>query len=807
LEQHENYPMHLYLIKSALQILRSSLRYTLLNLVSLALGLSITILMVMLIRYEWSFDKFHPKRDSIVQVIEHDLKSGDYSASCPLPLPSVILDEFPEVKHATGVERMIYPNSAVTWKDREYSGFTGASVDTGFFRIFGYRLLSGNSDRVLEAPGQVMVSERFAQKVFGDDVPLGQVISIRDHPLIVSGVYRDLPDNSSVRFDMLLSEKARALIRLDYKEAWWNGGMKVYVILQPGSSPEAFEKHLQEIPDAHYPDFLKGRSTFTTRPFKGSHFDTDVRDFDPPPVPRSYLFILASITLVTLLIACINYINLSTAQAARRNIDSGIRRILGARTGHILFLHLWIAFLSVAAGLAVALVVCMLAMPFFETLTQKPVGEQFSEPLVWIMIAGVVLMTGLVTGLVPGRAFVRGEPVQIIRARGLSGIRSRTTREGLVVFQFALTIAFIIVQLFIFRQISYMKNADLGFDNKNLLAIDVGMIDDSHGEAYDRVKSYREEAEQQMAGYGFGRGSITENIPGYYYQNSFILVPTDAVVDEFVVTSTAVDEYFTRVYGIKMVEGRFFSPEYRTDEDAFIINETAKKKLGWGSIDGKFVKWHHEGQPFPVIGVMADIHTSSLREPIRPMVYRFGDQNNFPGFITFRVSPLKRKETVEYLGSVWQKMFPDLPFVHFYVKEKYFENYTEEKRLSRIIGSLTLIAICLSILGLVGLVSFMAGQRQKEIGIRKVTGAGSGVIWFMMNRVFMKWLLLAFFFASPVAWYIVRRWLREFAYHVGISPLIFLLAGFMALLIVLITVSWQSWKAAGRNPVESLRYE
>ena len=799
--------MNLYLIKSALQILRSSLRYTLLNLVSLALGLSMTILMVMLIRYEWSFDGFHQKRDSILQVIQHDLKSGDYSASCPLPLPSTILDEFPEVQHATGIEKMIYSNATITWKDREYSGFTGASVDTGFFRIFGYRLLAGDPDRVLEAPDQIMVSERFARRVFGDEVPLGQVVSIRDHPLIVSGIYRDLPDNSSVKYDALLSEKARAMIRPDYKEAWWNGGMKVYVILQPGSSLEAFEKHLQEIPETHYPDFLKGRSTFTTRPFRGSHFDTDVRDFDTPPVPRSYLFILASITLVTLLIACINYINLSTAQSARRNIDSGIRRIMGARTGHILSLHLWIAFLCVAAGLAVALVVSQVAMPFFEHLTQRPVGDQFSEPVIWMLIAAIALLAGLITGLVPGRAFVRGEPVQIIRAKGLSGIRSRTTREGLVVFQLALTIAFIIVQLFILRQISYMKNADLGFNNENLLAIDVGIIDDSHGEAYARVKTYREEAEQQRTKYGFGRGSITENIPGYYYQNSFVLVPTDAVVDEFVVTSTAVDEYFTRVYGIKMVEGRFFSPEYRTDENAFIINEAAKQKLGWENIDGKFVKWHHEGQPFPVIGVMADIHTGSLREPIKPMVYRFGDQNNFPGFITFRVTPGKRKETVEYLGSVWQKMFPALPFVHFDVKEKYFENYTEEKRLSRIIGSLTLIAICLSMLGLFGLVSFMAGQRQKEIGIRKVNGAGSGVIWVLMNRVFLKWLLLAFLLASPVAWYAVRRWLREFAYHVGISPLIFLLAGLMALLIVLLAVSWQSLKAAGRNPVESLRYE
>ncbi len=799
--------MIIYYCKSAFHALRGSMRFTILNMLSLSLGLSLVVMMVMLINYELSYDSFHPNRDEILQVIQHDLKSDELSTSCPLPLPSVLLEEFPEVEHATGISKMISPNAAISWNDREYSGFTGASVDKDFLTIFGYELLAVNRDDILEAPDQILVSERFARTVFGDEEPLGQVVSLRDHPLTVSGIFMDVHDNSSVKFDLLLSEKARAFIRSDYKTAWWNGGMQTYVILQSTSMTDAFETHLQEIPARHYPDFLKGRSTFMTRPFKGSHFDTSVLDYDSPPIPRSYLFILASITFITLLIACINYINLSTAQSVRRNIDSGIRQIMGARSGQIIRLHVWIAFLVVIGGLAIALTICILAMPLIESLTQRPVGGQFSDPVVWIILAATVLVTGLITGYLPGRSFVRVEPVQLVRTKGSTGTRTRSYRDGMIIFQFTLTITLIIVQLFIFKQVSYMKNADLGFDNENLLAIHVNGIDDSDGKAYSQVGLFKEEVEQYMAQYGFSRGTVTENIPGYYYQNSFVLVPTDAVIDECLVVSTAVDEYFHEVYGMEMVEGRYFSPEYSTDQTAFIINETAFEMLGWESIDGKFMKYHHEGQAFPVVGVMKDIHTTTLREPMKPMVYRFGDHNNFPGFLTFRISPEQGKETIAFFEAHWQEMFEELPFNHFNVRERYYENYEEEKRFSRIIGSFTMIAILLSMLGLFGLVSFLAEQRHKEIGIRKVNGAGSGEILLMMNRIFLKWVGIAFLLSCPIAWYAVRAWLQEFAYRTSINPVVFLVAGLLAMIITLITVSWQSWRAAARNPVDSLRYE
>jgi putative ABC transport system permease protein len=796
-----------YYLKSAIQSLRGTLRFTVLNMISLSLGLSLVVMMVILITYEVSFDSCHPNRDEILQVLEHDLKADRFTTSCPLPLPSVILSEFPEVMHATGISSMITPGAGFVWKDRTYSGFKGASVDSGFMEIFGYELLTGDPEELAAAPDRIAISESFARTVFGETDPMGQSVSVWNYPLTVSGIFRDIPKNSSVQFDVLLPEKARTFIRPDYKEAWWNGGMQVYVMLHPGSNITAFEAHLKEVPELHYPDFLIGRHTFTTRPFRGSHFDTATLNYASPPVPRTYLLILASITLVTLVVACINYINLSTAQSTKKNVDNGICQIFGARSGQIIRKNVWEAFLLILASLAVSIMICLLAMPFIELLTQRPVGQQFSDPTVWLTLFGTVVLTGAITGLLPGRSFQRTEPIQLVQAKGIIRRGSGSTRNALIVFQFTLALTLIIVQLFIFRQISYMKNADLGFDNDNLLAIEVDAVQGDGGQDYSRIKLFKEQLEMHRSQYNFSQGSVTENIPGYYYQNSFTLVPTDAAIDECLVISTAVDENFLEVFGMQMAEGRFFSPEFQTDRDAFIINESALKTIGWESIDGKFMKFHHEGLPVPVVGVLKDIHTTTLREPIRPMVYRFGDHNNFPGFLTFRVSPENRRETIAFMESQWQQMFPDLPFRYFYVKEKYFENYAEEKRFSRIIGSFTIFAILLSLLGLFGLVSFISEQRQKEIGIRKVNGARSGEILVMMNRSFLKWIGIAFLASVPIAWYAAKAWLQEFAFRTDLSPLVFIAAGFLTLLIAIGTVTFQSWRAASCNPSKSLRYE
>jgi putative ABC transport system permease protein len=352
-----------------------------------------------------------------------------------------------------------------------------------------------------------------------------------------------------------------------------------------------------------------------------------------------------------------------------------------------------------------------------------------------------------------------------------------------------------------------MKSANLGFNNDNLVAIDLRNSQMNHGEKFNKAKIFNSELVKQGAGFGLSTGSITEDIPGYYFENSFTVNPIDAPINECLVVSTAVDENFTKVFGINVVSGRFFSDQYSTDKESFIINETAMKHIGWKNIDGKFLKLSFEDSKYPVIGVMKDIHPTTLKEPIPPMIYRFGAQNNFPAFVTFRILPQYKNQTIALMKKTWDAIFPETPFSYLDVRETYYKNYAEEQRLSKIIGIFALLAVSLSLLGLFGLITFYSERRNKEIGIRKINGARISEILLMLNKDFIKWIAIAYLIACPFAWYAVYKWLESFSYKTNINWVVFVLAGALVAGIAMVTVSWQSWRAATRNPVEALRYE
>ncbi|MCX6255253.1 MAG: hypothetical protein NTV31_12345 [Bacteroidia bacterium] len=446
-------------------------------------------------------------------------------------------------------------------------------------------------------------------------------------------------------------------------------------------------------------------------------------------------------------------------------------------------------------------------LPLFQRLAERPLAGQENNIYVWIFTIGISLIVAIISGFIPGYTFSKVIPVKIIKSKNSFVRIHKGIHNGLLVSQFSLTIALIIVQFFIVRQISFMKNGDLGFNNDNLLAVDLRNSRMNDVDKFNKAKIYNSELEKQGASFGLLTGSITEDIPGYYFENSFTVNPIDSPVDECLIISTAVDENFTKVFGINIVEGRFFSDKYSTDNEAFIINETAMKQIGWKNIDGKFLKLKHEDSKCPVVGVMKDIHPTTLKEPIPPMLYRFGLQNNFPAFLTFRILPQYKNQIIALMKKNWETMFPETPFSYLNVRETYYKNYAEEQRLSKIIGIFALLAISLSLLGLFGLITFYSERRIKEIGIRKINGAKVTEILAMLNKDFFKWIVIAFFIACPFAWYAISKWLESFAYKTNLSWWIFALAGLMVSGIAMLTISWQSWRAATRNPVEALRYE
>jgi ABC-type antimicrobial peptide transport system permease subunit len=792
-------------LKIALRYFRAADRYSLLNIFGLTIGISLFVLMVMLLHYELSYDAFHTNKKKILQVCEHDLKSGEYMAYSAMPLPLTLKNDFPEVKYVTGIWGALRENAKLKYQDTEYTGFTGASAEPDIFNIFNYRLILGDIHTVLNDPDKIAVSKSLAAKIFGNENPIGKVISFYNFTFTISHVFSDLPQNSSVHFDVLFSDKIREKIDPDYKVAWWNSGMLTYVILQDGYSTDSFNSHLKEIPSRYYPDFLKGRSTYFTAPFYKSHFNTLL--IGQPAVSYTYIILLGCISFIILLIACVNYINLTLARAFKMNIDAGIRRIVGASSQHIISLQIWLSLLNVFVALLLAMPLSSLCLPLFEKLAERQLAGQENNIYVWMFTIGISFFVAILSGIIPGVSFSKVIPARIIKTKN-SFIRiNQGVHNGLLVFQFSLTITLIIVQFFIVRQIAFMKSANLGYNNENLLAVNLGNIQMNRVDKFNKAKVYNNEMEKQGAGYGLSTGSITEDIPGFYFENSFTVNPVDASIEECLVKSTAVDENFTRVFGVDVVAGRFFSDQYSTDNEAFIINETAMKQFGWKNIDGKFLKLSFEDSKCPVVGVMKDIHPTTLKEPIPPMIYRYGLKNNFPAFITFRILPLYEKQTIALMKKNWETIFPDTPFIYLNVRETYYKNYVEEQRLSKIIGIFALLAISLSLLGLFGLITFYTERRIKEIGIRKINGARVSEILMMLNKDFLKWIAIAFLIACCFAWLAVYKWLQSFAYKTTISWWIFAMAGLIVSGIALLTISWQSWRAATRNPVEALRYE
>jgi len=761
----------------------------------------------MLLNYELSFDGFHPNKEKILQVCEHDLKSGEFLAYTGLPLPLTLRNDFPEVKYVSGIWRMINKESKIKHKNIEYSGFTGASVEPDFFNIFGYKLIIGDIHKVLITPDNIAVSKSLSRKIFGNENPLGRTISIDTYAFTISHVFNDLPINSSVRFDILLPESIREKIISDYRKAWWNGGMLTYVILQDNSSVEEFNRNLETIPGRYYPDFLKGRSTFFTIPFVKSHYNTSVLNFAQPATSYTYLLLLGSIAFIILLIACVNYTNLTLARAFKLNKDAGIRRIVGAGSRQIISIQVLYALLSISFALLLSIPVSGLCLPLFEKLAERPLAGQIHNMNVWLLTLSASVTVALISGYIPGKIFSKVNLSGIIKSRGSFIKTYKAAHNSLLVFQFSLTITLIISQLFIIRQISFMKNADLGFDNNNLLSVNVTNIDAGYEEKYTKSKLYKEKLESEGSLYGLSVGTITENIPGFYYQNSFTVNPMDAAVEECLVVSTAVDANFAKVFNVDIMKGRFFSEEFGSDSRAFIINEAAMKIFGWVDVEGKYLKISHEGENFPVIGVMKDIHITTLKQPIQPMIYRYGQYNNYPAFLTFRITPGNESRAVAHMKTEWATLFPGTPFEYLGVKETYYKNYAEEQRLSKIVGIFAVLAITLSLFGLLGLIIFYSESRTREIGIRKVNGARVTQIMVMLNAEFFKWAAIAFVIACPIAWYAMHKWLQNFAYKTELSWWVFAAAGAAAMVIALMTVSVQSFRAATRNPVDALRYE
>jgi len=793
-----------YFLRIYLRNLFTRRQFAFINIIGLSIGITVSLLILLYIRYESSFDNFNPNASQIYRIAAENIQEGTLGATTPIALSDVLKKDYPEIDKVIGLMR--------TWEGikvgkERFEDVNGAIVEKDFFTLFNIPLIAGNQLSIFNDPFEAVVTSDFAGKIFGNGNVIGKTFEYENQLFTVTGLIRPIPSNSLFKLDFFLSDNYRYKTYPDLSQRWYEFGLFTFITFKGGRIPDGFEERLASIEKLYYPDFMKNRYNYRVIPFKGSHLNDSLENDLSPSVSPLYLWLFSAIALGILAIACLNFINISISNSGKRNMETGIKKVHGASSGAIIRDVFFELTIIVLISLIISFLAVHLLLPYFNKLVQKEIAVNLSDPVFWVGILGFGLLTILSSGLYPAIFFSRPAPVKVFLLKRNMVKSNITFQKSFVVLQFTLTIILAITLLVLFKQISFLRHHDTGFVKENLVTMPVSLLGDNGDDRIKQSTLFKESIENYEARYGFGKASLTEFVPGFGFRNLFKLYPDESPEDGIEMLSCDVDENFLDVFGMGLKQGRFFSANYPMDRDAILINESAFKKLGWKSIEGKSIGLFSKENRKEVIGVISDINVNSLQHPIRPMIYQFGRHHNYPGYLTVRMQDSKKKETLQFFKSRWVKLFPDIPFEFESIEEKFKTAYGEEERLTQIIGIFSVLAILLSLLGILALSARESESRTKEIGIRRVNGAGVRVILSMLNRSFLRLVALAFLIACPPGWYVSNRWLSHFAYHTEISWWIFAIAGFLTLTVASLTVSVQSYKAASRNPVECLKYE
>ena len=682
-----------------------------------------------------------------------------------------------------------------------------ASVaDANIFDITGTDILVG-SETALSEPGSSVVTQSCAQKLFGQENPVGKMFSVESYGgeiiFTVKGLIKDPAANSDFDSEMYLSWET--MNQSNWQTLWWWGGYQIFAKVRNPEQKDDLEKKINTILERHHAPYINGRYDFQLIPLNGSHFRTDIENPLTVPVSSRLLWVLGIVAAFIIGIACVNFINLSLGQSERNARETGIYKVMGASQKNLATNFLTVTFFKITIAMVVAVLLAKYLSSPFQKLTLMTDYDLFSASSTWFVLLGIVLVSGLLSGVYPALIISRPKPVELLSNRKANSSSQGIFRKTLVAVQFSIATLLIITSLFIFKQISFMKNHDLGFTKEGLVAIDISSLDTELSEIKKKASLLEQEIQKRGIQNGIVNVAAMEALPGAHYYNNFSITNPENQ-NTYSAISVGIDENYSNVLELPVVEGRNFSKELASDAGAILINETLKKKLGWNTIENKQLAVISQDDKTPVIGVFKDVNINSLAQAIPPMIYRY-KQNAYPAYMVFRVETGREATALSLIKSEWEEISDGKPFESFIVADKFDAMYGNEERLSKIIAAFCLVAVLLSCFGLFAHIAFSVQSRMKEIGIRKVSGAKVSEILSLLNKDFVKWVAIAFVIATPIAYYTMNKWLENFAYKTSLSWWIFALAGLLALGIALLTVSWQSWRAATRNPVEALRYE
>jgi len=790
-------------LKITLRNIAKQKSYSFINIAGLALGLALFILIARFIQFEFSFDQFHKNYDQIHRV-EYNLDGkGRLIAFSHPPLGTLLSRDFPEIEQFTRFLNMDNGVLLSTNNDQKYTEDDGWWAEHTFFEVFSYQLLQGDPKTALVESNCIVLSQKLAEKYFPDEEPLGKVLRYNNTiDCKVTGVLENCPANSHIQYSFLISYPTyKTIAGSDYFDSWNNIANYTYVLLAKDTNLEALNARLSTVLKKYWRDDLE--VPLYLKPLAQFHFHSNVVGEIGQRGDMNKIIIFSAIGLFILLIACINFMNLATARAAKRTKEVGLRKVIGANKFSLVQRFLFESLLFALVALMLAGFLAEIFLPLFNKIIGRTLTLGLGDD--WQFIAGLFFITiivGIIAGSYPSFFLSSFQPAFILRNPSATPGVSSAIRKFLVVFQFVISIVLIIGTLVIYRQMHYMRHTDLGFNDEQIIINQFPRMDKETVSKYETLKN------ELRSNPDIIDATISRDVPSFN-SSSIVILDWEGSHegDRAYVNVNQIDENFLATYNIKLVDGRNFSGnESRDTVNYCIINEAAVKRFGWEQAIGKRL-----GGNMNVIGVIKDFHYASLRFQIEPLVL-FPHREPNPAsrarnYLSLKIAPHHLDETLAFFKNKYEAFFPNDVFSYHFFDEDFDFMYRHEARFAKTISYFSVIAIFIACLGLFGLASFTAEQRTKEIGIRKICGAAVSGIVAMLSRDFIKWILMANVIAWPIAYLIMKKWLQNFAYHIDIGWWIFLCAGVLALIIALLTVSYQSIRAATENPVKALRCE
>ncbi len=817
------------LFLTAFRSLKKNKFFSILNIGGLSIGMAVFLIIALYVQFEKSYEDFIPDRENIYRLSLTTYLNNELSVASAENYPGAgpaLKNEFPEVVGCARLYNMGYKNNVIitnedaqpqpiAFKQRRF-----LYADSSFLPLMNYPMVAGDAKTALAQPLCAVISESYAKMYFKGEDPIGKTLHLQDDDYNnelakITGVFKDLPANTHLKFDVLFSYKTlfsrfeRAVER--YDQAWWRKDMYTFIKLRPGTDPKALEAKFPQIVDKYSPGLKERnqRDVLALQPLEDIHLTSNLAEEVEANGDARIVFFLGLIGVFVLVIAWINYINLSTAKAMERAKEVGVRKVMGAFKAHLIRQFLVEAAVVNLLSMLFAVLVVALALPSFNTLSGLSLRLTDLTQSWFMALATALWLTGtLLSGLYPALVLSSFRPVVVLKGKLKNSVSGIFLRKALVVFQFMASVALIAGTLIVYRQLNFMMNQDIGMNIDQIMVVErPGIAPRDRKEFNSAIDVFRNELKKVPNVQGV---STSVTIPGKQREFKAGVKKYGAPDDQLVtLRANSMDYNFLDVFKMKLVAGRPFSEEIPSDRDtAVIISESAAKLLGFKKPEDAIgqtlaaVQW----QWYPIIvGVVNDYHQVSLKKNLDPSIFYCAPYGG--EYYSMRMATKDVQQSVERIREAWTKAFPGNPFEYFFLDDYFNQQYENEKKFGKLFTVFASLAMIVGCLGLFGLSAYTATQRTKEIGIRKALGSTDRGIFVLLSTEYVKLVVLSIVLAVPLIWIVMSRWIESFPYRTDISPIVFVVAGLTVLVVSILTVSFQTVRVARTNPVDSLRYE